>query len=89
MYQIDQSDELKDVLRKLFKKDKRRYDAILNKMIEISTSQNIQHYKNLRAPKNHLKRVHVDSHFVLTFSVNEKEKIVKFVDFEHHDKAYL
>jgi len=50
--------------------------------------QNPQHYKNLRAPLQHLKRVHVADHFVLIFSVDENTKKVCLEDFDHHDKIY-
>lgn len=88
MYQVDKSDKLTEILTKLFRKDKNRYESVMKKMYEVACSENIQHYKNLRAPKQHLKRVHLDSHFVLTFSVNENQKIVKFIDFQHHDSVY-
>ena len=50
---------------------------------------NPQHYKNLRAPLQHLKEVHIDAHFVLTFSVDENTKTVTLEDFDHHDKIFL
>ncbi len=35
-----------------------------------------------------IRRVHFDP-FVLTFTMNEKEHIVEFLDFAHHDEIYL
>lgn len=32
------------------------------------------------------KRVHIDSHFVLTFKV--EKNLIKFEDLQHHDKIY-
>lgn len=49
---------------------------------------NPQRYKNLRAPLQHLRRIHIDEHFVLTFSVNTKTKTVILEDFDHHDNIY-
>lgn len=77
--------KLKKILKKLFKKDKVRYGATLNKIEEILRSNNIDHYKNLRYSMKNLKRVHIDSHFVLVFEVNKKEKVIKFYDLQHHD----
>ncbi len=37
----------------------------------------------------HLRRVHVDKSFVLTYSVDEKNKVVIIEDYDHHDKIYL
>ncbi len=58
----------------------------MKKVAEIVT--NPQHYKNLRSPLNHLKRVHVDSNFVLTFSVDELTKKITLEDYDHHDNIY-
>lgn len=69
------------------KKNRNQYELIMKKVEEII--ENPQHYKNLRKPLQHLKRVHIDKHFVLTFSINENNKIVTLEDFHHHDKIYL
>lgn len=64
------------------------YNAFAKKLIEIVLSQEIEHYKNLRKPKQYLKRVHLDSSFVLVFSHNSKEDVVTFIDIDHHDNIY-
>ena len=86
MYSLDIKPELDKKLAKLYKKNRKQYDIIINKAEEIV--QNPQHYKNLRAPLQHLKEVHIDKHFVLTFSVDKNAKIVTLEDFEHHDKIF-
>lgn len=86
MYSLDIKAELDKKLAKLYKKNKKQYDIIMNKIEEIV--QNPQHYKNLRAPLQHLKEVHIDKHFVLTFSVDENTKKVTLEDFEHHDEIF-
>jgi mRNA-degrading endonuclease RelE of RelBE toxin-antitoxin system len=58
----------------------------LNKAEEIL--QDPHRYKNLRAPMNHLKRVHIDRHLVLVFSVDEETKTVTLEDYDHHDNIY-
>ena len=50
--------------------------------------QNPDYYKNLRAPLQNWKRVHIDRHFVLTFSVDEETKTITLEDFYHHDNIY-
>ena len=45
-------------------------------------------YKNLKAPLNHWKRVHIDKHFVLTFSIDEDTRTIILEDYDHHKKIY-
>jgi len=49
---------------------------------------NPHHYKPLRYDLKGLRRVHLEKSFVLIFEINEEEKIVRFLDFEHHDEIY-
>ena len=49
---------------------------------------NPHRYKNLRYPLNNWKRVHIDRHFILTFSIDEDTKTVILEDYDHHDKIY-
>ena len=51
-------------------------------------AENLHRYKNLRAPLNILKRVRVDKHFVLLFSVDEESKSVALEDYDYHDNIY-
>ncbi len=90
MFDFDLSDELKLILRKLSKKDSKKVEIINKKIKEIINSdhQSIDHYKNLRHDMKLLKRVHIDKHFVLTFSVNKEKNFILFVDFDHHDSVY-
>lgn len=90
MYSLYIKPELDKKLAKLYKKNRKQYDIIMNKAEEIV--QNPQHYKNLRSPLQHLKEVHIDKHFVLhfvlTFFVDENIKTVTLEDFEHHDDIF-
>ena len=79
---------LRKILSKLLKREKRRYDIIMSKMDEILTCENVEHYKNLRKPLQQFKRVHINSNFVLVFKYNKKIDTVIFYDFDHHDKIY-
>ncbi len=90
MFDFDISDELKIILRKLVHKDKKKVEIINKKIKEIINNdyEGIDHYKNLRHDLKHLKRVHIDKHFVLTFSVNKEKNFILFVDFDHHDNVY-
>lgn len=88
MYQLKRSEKLIKILKKLFKKDKVRYEAILKKIDEIIHCGNPNHYKNLTYDMKEFKEVHIDSHFVLIFKVDEKNKTIEFYDMQHHDKMF-
>jgi len=76
------------ILKKLFKKDKKRYEIVWKKINEIINSSDIEHYKNLKFPMNEFKRVHIDKSFVLVFKYEKSHDKVKFYDLDHHDKIY-
>lgn len=63
-------------LVKIKKKDVKAFNNIFKKII------GIEHYKNLKKPLQHLKRVHINSHFVLTFEVNKKNNLIRFIDID-------
>ena len=88
MYNSERSDKLIKILGKLFKKDKVRYEANLNKMEEVINSPDLNHYKNLSYDMKQFKRVHIDNHFVLIFKVDENNKLIRFEDLQHHDLIY-
>jgi len=88
MYEFDRSEKLKKILLKLYKKDKNRYEATLKKIKEVLNSPDPNHYKNLSHDMKSFKRVHIDSHFVLIFKVDEENKVIKFEDLQHHDVIY-
>ena len=87
MYSYEIRDSLDKVFFKLAKKDKALLKIIDRKIIEIIREPD--HYKNLRKPLQHLKRVHIGKSHVLCFSVDENRKVVLFEKFGHHDKIYL
>jgi mRNA-degrading endonuclease RelE of RelBE toxin-antitoxin system len=73
------SDHLMKLLVKLSKKDRTRYEKVLKKVEEILACEDVDHYKSLRAPLQRLKRVHIDSSFVLTFRFDKAEDVVHFL----------
>ena len=86
MYKIDIREGLSKKLRKLQKKNITQYDAIFRKVQEIQLDPH--RYKNLNYPLNHLRRVHIDKHFVLVFSIDEETKTVILEDYDHHNYIY-
>ena len=87
MFDFDCSDQLREKLSRIKRKDRVLFLAVERKMLQIASSDevDIQHYKNLRGDLSHLKRVHVGC-FILTFKV--QAGLIIFEDLEHHDKAY-
>ena len=86
MYEHEFRKSVEKILEKLGKKNPKQLSIIGNKVKEVIL--NFYHYKNLRKPLQHLKRVHIDGSFVLVFSVNENTKIIIFEDYDHHDNIY-
>ena len=86
MYILQIRPSLRKKLEKLGKKNHKQAEIIAKKSEEIIVNPN--RYKNLRAPLNNWKRVHIDKHFVLAFSVNEGSKTVILEDYDHHDNIY-
>lgn len=87
MYNYNITPTLRNILKKLSKKDKGRYEQIINKIEEIINCADADHYKNLRRPLQHLKGVHIN-HFVLVFSVEKSSKTLTFENYDHHDNIY-
>ncbi len=86
MYTLIIREELDSKFEKLAKKNKKQLGIILNKVDEIL--KNPHRYKNLKAPMNHLKRVRIDKHFVLVFSIDEESKTITLEDYDLHDNIY-
>ncbi|ODS34856.1 hypothetical protein BEH94_09900 [Candidatus Altiarchaeales archaeon WOR_SM1_SCG] len=77
--------KLKVVLRKVYKKDRKQWNGIKGKMDEIV--ENPHHYKPLSNKLKNRRRVQIGS-YVLVFKIYEQEKVVKFIDYDHHDNIY-
>ncbi|MBL7101006.1 MAG: addiction module toxin RelE [Nanoarchaeota archaeon] len=86
-FQSQPSEQLKKTLKVLKRKDPTLFAAVKKKMWQIVSLdiKGIEHFKNLKGGKSHLKRVHISS-FVLTFKV--KGTTIFFEDFSHHDRIY-
>ncbi len=85
MYEYEIKDRASKKLRKLAKKDRVLYEAIMKKILQITGNPYIG--KPLREVLKGKRRVHIGP-FVLIYDINEKEHTVIFLDFAHHDEAY-
>ena len=87
MHNWQTSEHLKEIMRKLSKKDKSLYEQLIKKIDEIIKCYDVEHYKNLRYNMKDSKRVQI-GHFVLVFQYNKATDTINFDDFDHHDKIY-
>ncbi|MGV8169540.1 MAG: type II toxin-antitoxin system RelE family toxin [Candidatus Nanoarchaeia archaeon] len=85
-YEVHLSEHLDKLFSKLSKKNRKPLEIILNKIEEISENPN--HYKPLRGNLKGIRRVHIDSSFVLIFEINEQNKTILVLDYAHHDEIY-
>ena len=85
-YSLLVSDELDKLFSKLAKKDINQI-LIINKKIN-QILKKPYHFKPLRGDMKGSRRVHIDKSFVLVYDVDEKNKVVRILDYAHHDKVY-
>lgn len=85
-YNLIIPEELDRKFFKLAKKDKKQLEIIDKKIKQIL--ENPYHFKPLRQDMSGIRRVHIGKSFVLTYEVLENEKIIKLLDYEHHDNIY-
>lgn len=86
MYELKIKPDLDKLFKKMRKRELGTLQTINKKVKEIR--QNPQHYKNLRKPLEDWKSVHIITHFVLVFSVDENTKTVTLEDYDYHDYIY-
>ena len=85
MYLLEVEKNVDRIFFKLAKKDPKQLEAINKKIGQIL--ENPQQFKPLKAPMQHLKRVHIGS-FILIYEVIENKKVVRILNYKHHDEAY-
>ena len=84
-YQLEISEHLDRVFAKISKKDKLQFEILSRKIKEILENPRIG--KPLTATMVGQRRVHLRN-FVLTYEILESEKIVRLLDYDHHDRVY-
>ena len=85
-YKLDVPEKLDLIFDKLSKKDKKQLDIINKKVDKIL--ENPYQFKPLTGDMKGIRRVHIGKSFVLTYEILENEKIVRLLDYDHHDKIY-
>ncbi len=84
-YRVVVDPRLQKKLKKLFKKDKRTYEHLKKRLVELAHAPEIG--KPLRNVLKSNRRLHIGS-FVLIYKSDKESKTITLVEFEHHDKAY-
>lgn len=87
MYRLAIKESLDKKFKKLRKKDLELLQVTERKVQEILLKEP-HHFKPLRKPLQNKRRVHIGGSFVLIYEINEKQKIVTLLDFDHHDNVY-
>ena len=86
MYKLAIKESLDKKFKKLQKKDIEMLRLIDRKVQDILADP--YRFKPLRKPLQNKRRVHAGGSFVLVYEINEKEKLVILLDFDHHDNIY-
>jgi YafQ family addiction module toxin component len=86
VYKLAVKESLDKKFKKLQKKDKEMLRLIDRKVQDIL--EDPYRFKPLRKPLQNKRRVHIGGSFVLIYEVNEKERLVTLLDFDHHDNIY-
>ncbi len=86
MHSLFLAPSLKKGLERLAKRNRPLAEALNNKAKEIL--ENPYHFKPLRKPMQHMRRVHILKGFVLIHLIDEEGKRVILEKLAHHDEAY-
>ena len=85
-YNLAIKESLDKKFKKLQKKDMEMLRLIDRKVQDILADP--YRFKPLKKPLQNKRRVHIGGSFVLVYEVDEKEKLVTLLDFDHHDNVY-
>ena len=84
-YELVIPEHLDKIFFKISKKDKVQFEILSRKIKEILDNPEIG--KPLTANMAGERRVHIRN-YVLTYEILESEKIVRMLDYDHHDKIF-
>lgn len=84
-YKVVVDEKLEKTLETLFRRDKKVYEYVKKKIEQLA--ENPQIGKPLKNVLKGKRRVHIGP-FVLIYELDEENKTITFLRFEHHDRAY-
>ena len=90
MFDYDITNELKLVINKLLKKDKKLAEILYKKIKEIinNNAKTIDRYYNCSHELKEYKHVHIDKSFVLLFKADKEKNHILFAALRHHDNLF-
>ena len=86
MYSLESKPDVDKKFLKLSKKNPKQMEIITKKIKQIL--ENPYHFKPLRGDMHGARRVHIDKSFVLTYEIDENNKLITLLDYDHHDNIY-
>ncbi len=86
MYNLEIKEGLDKKFKKINKKDKTMIELIDRKVRDILDDP--YRFKPLRKPLQNKRRVHVGGSFVLIYDINEEDRVVTLLEFDHHDNIW-
>jgi YafQ family addiction module toxin component len=86
VYSLELREHVEKIFEKIAKRDQEQENAIKNKIKQILDDP--FRFKPLKRPMQGKWRVHILKSFVLTYSIDEKEKKITIEDYDHHDNVY-
>ena len=86
MYSLATKQKVDKIFDKLSKKNPKQLQIIFKKLEEIVADP--YRFKPLRGDMHGAYRVHIDKSFVLIYEIDEPNKTVVLLDYDHHDKIY-
>lgn len=84
-YQVIVDSSVQQRLKKIFKKDRKAYDQLKKKLVELGENPEIG--KPLRNVLKNKRRLHIGSS-VLVYKIDTENETITLLEFDHHDKAY-
>ncbi len=86
-YALEKNEYMDKLFSKMAKKNRKHLYIIRKKLIQILDDPH--RFKPLRSDMKNYRAVHIDSHFVLVYTINETNKTVKLIDYNNHDKIFF
>jgi len=86
MYSLDTKPDVDKIFSKFSRKNPKQLQIIFRKIKHIVA--NPYHFKPLKGDMKGARRVHIDKSFVLTYEIDEENKIIRILDYDHHDNIY-
>lgn len=87
MYSLDIKPEADKIFSKISKKNRIQLEMI-HKKIQYIRENPTHEYKFLHNPLQNFNRVHIDTHFVLIFKIDQEHQVIEVYYFDHHDAVY-